>query len=575
MRLPWPFGRSQRSAEAPPPADVFTARPRGPQAWRDLPVLATSMGKPPLIAPTPPFRDDLAGAAAAPIALAPLTHGHGLDAPSGLAHNLVTAVASVSPADALDREARSALMPTRKRPRPEIAAADAGALDDSPPPAPTPTPVAVTAAVAASPTARPRGSGTSDSSPTSLVRADRQATLPPRPMGSIGPARVAGAMQRAPKGADVADPSPVVATPATRAVAAPAAAAPSQGDRLTLGQSRRRGLGAPLDPAVLQLARTQPVLASSAPPITAPLVLDARPPETPSPIETKSETPANAAPAASAEAMPAVRPAPLDSAPSGKSAAVLKQFSAPPTMAAPIRQRAPRSPAVAPASRPLVSARSPMPNHVQRAPLASAPGSTPASGAPSRPATGSEPVRIHRGSEASSLSGSLDARAFTHAGEIYLPESHGPLTGPKAQSLLAHEMTHVVQQRTLGSSLPHEDSAEGRHLEAQAAAAESTLQMPLAAPAERAATRSGSSAVAPAPPSAAPAELPAQFAGATVPQSMQRARSANDAVWKDPDDAFRASLDSNTDYLFDIFERRLRHALLHERERGGTLIDAL
>jgi hypothetical protein len=136
-------------------------------------------------------------------------------------------------------------------------------------------------------------------------------------------------------------------------------------------------------------------------------------------------------------------------------------------------------------------------------------------------------------------------------------------------------MTHVVQQRTLGASLPHEDSAAGRHLEAQAVAAESTLQMPLAAPAERAAARSSSPAATPAPLVAAPADPPAQFASATAPQLTQRARSANDAVWKDPDDAFRASLDSNTDYLFDIFERRLRLALIHERERGGTLIDAL
>jgi hypothetical protein len=55
----------------------------------------------------------------------------------------------------------------------------------------------------------------------------------------------------------------------------------------------------------------------------------------------------------------------------------------------------------------------------------------------------------------------------------------------------------------------------------------------------------------------------------------QRAPSANDAKFTDPDDAFRDRLDSNEDYLYNKFERRLRHALLHERERGGTLIDAL
>jgi hypothetical protein len=34
-------------------------------------------------------------------------------------------------------------------------------------------------------------------------------------------------------------------------------------------------------------------------------------------------------------------------------------------------------------------------------------------------------------------------------------------------------------------------------------------------------------------------------------------------------------LDSNEEYLFGRLERRLRRQLISERERGGTLIDAL
>jgi len=180
-------------------------------------------------------------------------------------------------------------------------------------------------------------------------------------------------------------------------------------------------------------------------------------------------------------------------------------------------------------------------------------------------------VRIHRGSEANVAAGELDARAFTHGGEIYLPDKHGPLSGQKAQSLIAHEMTHVVQQRRLGSSLPVENTPHGQRLEAEAAAAE-THEMPLA--------------MAPTPAPAqvnAPVTMPTQSAASapldvTAPpreSSTQRAPSANDAKFTDPDDAFRDKLDSNEDYLFNKFERRLRHALLHERERGGTLIDAL
>jgi hypothetical protein len=169
------------------------------------------------------------------------------------------------------------------------------------------------------------------------------------------------------------------------------------------------------------------------------------------------------------------------------------------------------------------------------------------------------------------MAGALDARAFTHGGEIFLPDKHGPLTGQKAQSLLAHEMTHVVQQRRLGSSLPDETTAHGQRLEAEAASAESH-EMPLAV------TPGPRTAQADAAPSAQEAPLveAASETDATPRQmSTQRAPSANDAKFTDPDDQFRDNLRRNEDELFATFERRLRHALLHERERGGTLIDAL
>jgi hypothetical protein len=184
--------------------------------------------------------------------------------------------------------------------------------------------------------------------------------------------------------------------------------------------------------------------------------------------------------------------------------------------------------------------------------------------------SGTEPVRIHRGSAANEMAGALDARAFTHGGEIYLPDKHGPLGGQKAQSLVAHEMTHVVQQRRLGTSLPDETTPYGQRLEAEAAAAESH-EMPLA--------------IAPSAPQAAPtvaSSVPTQpvlttgfdMSSAVKESGTQRAR-ASDAKFTDPDDAFRDKLRSNEDELFANFERRLRHQLLHERERGGTLIDAL
>jgi hypothetical protein len=96
----------------------------------------------------------------------------------------------------------------------------------------------------------------------------------------------------------------------------------------------------------------------------------------------------------------------------------------------------------------------------------------------------------------------------------------------------------------LGSSVPAEDSSHGQQLEAQAVAAERAGQLPLASPPDRS------------------------------PQSALTQR-APEAKFTDPDDAFRAKLDSNEEYLFGRFERRLRRQLIGERERGGSLIDAL
>ncbi|HEX5406193.1 MAG TPA: DUF4157 domain-containing protein [Pseudonocardiaceae bacterium] len=81
-------------------------------------------------------------------------------------------------------------------------------------------------------------------------------------------------------------------------------------------------------------------------------------------------------------------------------------------------------------------------------------------------------VPVHRGPAVDAHARALRARAFTRDGEIYLPETANAAT-------LAHELTHVVQQRALGPSLPTEWSAEGRVLERQAVAAEQHAAPPL------------------------------------------------------------------------------------------------
>jgi Domain of unknown function (DUF4157) len=57
-------------------------------------------------------------------------------------------------------------------------------------------------------------------------------------------------------------------------------------------------------------------------------------------------------------------------------------------------------------------------------------------------------VRVHTGGEADTLNRRLTARAFTTGSDIFLRRD----ASPNDARLLAHELTHVVQQRTLGGA---------------------------------------------------------------------------------------------------------------------------
>lgn len=64
-----------------------------------------------------------------------------------------------------------------------------------------------------------------------------------------------------------------------------------------------------------------------------------------------------------------------------------------------------------------------------------------------------------------------EARAYTRAGVVHLPESAPPVDSVATQALIAHELTHVLQQRALGDRA-REDGPMGPALEAQAEAVE-------------------------------------------------------------------------------------------------------
>lgn len=76
-------------------------------------------------------------------------------------------------------------------------------------------------------------------------------------------------------------------------------------------------------------------------------------------------------------------------------------------------------------------------------------------------------VRIHRDVEAAQLSASLSARAFTHGREIYFGAGAYDPASRSGQHVLAHELTHVLQQRSamdrrvaLSETRPHPDGVQ-------------------------------------------------------------------------------------------------------------------
>ena len=79
-------------------------------------------------------------------------------------------------------------------------------------------------------------------------------------------------------------------------------------------------------------------------------------------------------------------------------------------------------------------------------------------------------VKVHRDADTGEAARQLSAKAFTAGGEVFLPDWHGPTSGGEARAILTHELTHVAQQRHLGSSLPAEDSPDGAALETEARA---------------------------------------------------------------------------------------------------------
>jgi Domain of unknown function (DUF4157) len=62
-------------------------------------------------------------------------------------------------------------------------------------------------------------------------------------------------------------------------------------------------------------------------------------------------------------------------------------------------------------------------------------------------------VRVHTGGQASQMSKGINAKAFTHGNDIYFDEGQYDPGSGEGKSLLAHELTHTVQQDGMSKML--------------------------------------------------------------------------------------------------------------------------
>jgi Domain of unknown function (DUF4157) len=191
----------------------------------------------------------------------------------------------------------------------------------------------------------------------------------------------------------------------------------------------------------------------------------------------------------------------------------------------------------------------------------------------------------------------LRAKAFTHAGDVYMPAHHGPLDSGPGRSLLAHELTHVQQQRDLGAALPAEHTPDGQRLERAAQAADATASLPLnlrlatppagrsnrsSAVAQRTSANGASSAVEsdeqePATVYTAGTSGPSPGVAHAVqragPDEVASAAPAAPAATSAgmPKDA--QELEELAAKLWERLRFRMRRELLHDRERAGMVAD--
>jgi hypothetical protein len=243
MRWPFHFGKAARpedeqAAPAPPP-------PPQRHDWASLAPIQRTIGDIPLTAPSVEFGQSLAGSEEPALSLEPLGHHRSPEGPQGIVAGIASPVESYS---------HSTELVVRPRRRAEVAAGVQATLEEAEGPA----------------TSDSVQTGGDDAAPGLLTRVlpavSVEATRVPAPSNrltdagkvEVGPLRP---VQRAPE-------TPVPAEPGVAPVVDEPPPGPPPGTRLSLGLSRRHGLGAPIrgaEPAPLQRL-IQPAFRADSPP---------------------------------------------------------------------------------------------------------------------------------------------------------------------------------------------------------------------------------------------------------------------------------------------------------------------
>lgn len=495
----WPFGKRQRagSSDAPAataaPAQVPATRERPPTgAWRQLPALRPTSASLALTAPVQRLADSITSLQRPQVVSAELGHARSPLGPTGSVAGLVRPHRTVQRLDgavplafahAPEPVEAADAVPVRNWGGVQRLSASASLGDAS---ASTVVGAAGASPSIAVPVLAPATSERSASAIPTLPARSMPARAMPTAPAAPPPPTAAPAVQRlvgAPAAPTLSPsgpaPSPAASTTERSVASAPT---PTRPDAPTLGSTRIvRRIGAPMHsrPAsmvdavsavgqVAEGAQRLPVAAPAAPQTgSTPSSQSAAPiaPPAAGALPTRHARTMAAATgprlAAAAAAVPARRAPTGADAPITGAAASIQRLShdAPaltlPKMSSPDGAGGSGGAQVVPARR-----------GVQRAPESVPPTVR----SELEPVLGESlaDVKVHRGPETGAAARSIQAKAFTTGGAVYMPDEIGSTASGEGRKVLAHELTHVVQQRALGASLPGEDSAEGARLESEA-----------------------------------------------------------------------------------------------------------